>query len=40
MPGLHLSHPDDPITGSRKALKMLNDAASGTGYIRTQGIVV
>ncbi|MFQ5685111.1 MAG: hypothetical protein ACE5GV_00475 [Candidatus Scalindua sp.] len=30
-----LSHPDDPITGSRKALKMLNDAASGTGYIRT-----
>lgn len=29
------SHHDDPITGSKKALKMIDDAASGTGYIKT-----
>jgi len=31
-----LSNSDDPVTGSREALKILGDAASGTGLIRDE----
>jgi len=31
-----LSHPDDPITGSKRALETLKHAASGTGLIRQE----